>query len=117
MLAAMIPGWPSKVLILVLIGFAATDFIITITLSAADAAAHIAQNTYVVDLCHQHSHMSFLQDRMVTTSALLAVLCIVFLVGFKEAILVAVIITWSYLLLNIGVAGVGIYQIIQHPNL
>jgi hypothetical protein len=117
MLAAMIPGWPSKVLILVLIGFAATDFIITITLSAADAAAHIAQNSYIVDLVHHHAHMSFLQDRMVTTSALLAVLCIVFLIGFKEAILVAVIITWSYLLLNIGVAGVGIYQIILHPNL
>ncbi|MDR3612140.1 MAG: hypothetical protein P4L53_01150 [Candidatus Obscuribacterales bacterium] len=117
MLATMIPGWPSKVLILVLIGFAATDFIITITLSAADAAAHIAQNSYVVDLCHQHTQISFLQDRMVTTSALLAVLCTVFLIGFKEAILVAVIITWSYLLLNLGVAGVGIYQIFLHPNL
>jgi hypothetical protein len=36
-----IPGWTGKLLILVLLGFAATDFIFTRTFSTADAAEHL----------------------------------------------------------------------------
>src|SRR6266849_3292158 len=53
------------VLVTLLVGFALTDFIITITLSAADAAAHVVENPHAPH---------WLQHPLVVTLALLAVL-------------------------------------------
>jgi hypothetical protein len=50
-------GWTGKLLILVLLGFAATDFIVTRTLSAADAAEHLV-----------HNPTPWLQDRLAALS-------------------------------------------------
>ncbi len=48
MIERMFHGWGAKLVVLVLIGFAATDFVITKTLSAADAAAHLIRPAVVL---------------------------------------------------------------------
>ncbi len=109
MLEQMFSGWKSKLAVLILIGFASTDFVITMTLSAADAAEHAVHNP----LLHP-----FLGDaQMGVTLILLALLAMVFLMGFSEAIGVATAMAVPYLLLNVVVVGRGAMEILQHPDL
>jgi amino acid permease len=95
MLEKLFPGWNGKVFVLVLLGFATTDFIITMTLSAADAAAHFVHNPYTP---------RSLQNQMGVTLVLLAILGAIFLKGFKEAIKIAVVLVGVYLALNLVVS-------------
>ena len=108
MLEKLFPGWTGKVFVLVLLGFATTDFIITMTLSAADAAAHFVHNPYT-----PHS----LQSQMGVTLMLLAILGAIFLKGFKEAINIAVVLVGIYLALNAIVSLVGIFHVLEQPRL
>ena len=108
LLERLLPWWAGKLFVLVMLGFAATDFMITITLSAADAAAHAVQNPILAS-----SHLS----QLGLTIGLILVLAIVFLIGFKEAIGLAVGLVGIYLLLNLVVVGVGLAKVLGHPDL
>src|SRR4029078_6278987 len=107
MLEHLLSRWKAKLFVLVLLGFVATDFIITITLSAADATAHIIENPFTPML---------LKHQVGVTLVLVAALGAIFLRGFKEAIGIAVILVGCYLLLNLIVVGFGLSQLIIHPH-
>lgn len=107
MLERLFPEWGGKIFVLVLLGFATTDFIITITLSAADAAAHFVHNPFAPH---------WLTHQMLVTVLLLAALGVVFLKGFKEAIGIAVLLVATYLLLNAVVTVRAAVEVLQHPE-
>jgi len=107
MLEHLIPNWNGKLFVLCLLGFVATDFIITITLSAADAAAHVVENPFV--------HPS-LHHPIIITLTMITLLGAVFMKGFKEAIGLAVVLVVLYLLLNLVVVGTGIVHILERPH-
>lgn len=108
MLESLVPGWYGKLFVLILLGFAATDFVITMTLSAADATQHVIENPYV---------RPFISDafRMPLTLILLALLAFVFIKGFKEAITLATAVAVPYILLNVVVLARAIIEALQHP--
>lgn len=114
MLEKLFPRWRGKAIVLILLGFAATDFIITITLSAADATAHILENP--IFSTNAHIPAIFL-NRIVITFFLLMILGAIFLKGFKEAINTAVVLVAIYLFLNSIVVGESLFEILKQPHL
>nr|MDQ2998958.1 amino acid transporter [Chloroflexota bacterium] len=106
MLERLLSWWQGKLFVLCLIGFVTTSFIITITLSAADATAHIIENPVVP---------RWLDHPVLLTLILIALLGAVFLKGFQEAIGIAVVVVIAYILLSLVVVGVGFYQIALNP--
>src|SRR5580765_2744494 len=109
MLENLLGSWKGKLLVLVLLGFAATDFVITMTLSAADAAKHAIENPFLVPVLGDHP--------ILVTLAILTVLAAVFLKGFNEAIGLAAAAALPYLALNLVVLGRGAQEVITHPDL
>src|SRR4051812_41347392 len=108
MLESLLPGWRGKLLVLFLLGFVATAFIVTITLSAADATAHVLHNPFVPE---------FLSGWQIpVTLVLIAALGAVFLVGFSEAISIAVVLVAVYLLLNVVVLATAMEHVIADPG-
>jgi len=110
MLENLLSRWKGKLFVLALLGFATTSFIITITLSAADATAHIVENPFVIE------HVDFLHHRIAVTIVLITALGAIFLRGFKEAIGIAVFLVLIYLALNLTVVTVGFYEIATHAT-
>ncbi|MEZ2389367.1 amino acid transporter [bacterium RCC_150] len=108
MLERLLPRWGGKLFVLALLGFAATDFMITMTLSAADASAHAIENPFAPAWLHG--------QEIAITLALIAGLGIVFLRGFKEAINVAVVLVGAYLALNAVVVVVGLMHVVTEAH-
>ncbi|WP_055493057.1 hypothetical protein [Streptomyces sp. TP-A0356] len=104
MLERLLSFWQGKLFVLTLLGFAATDFLITITLSAADASTHLVENPHLTATLHGH--------QMLITLLLVALLGAVFLKGFLEAIGVAVALVGVYLALNAVVVVVGLWHVV-----
>jgi hypothetical protein len=109
MLERLLPWWQGKLFVLVLLGFVATDFIITITLSAADATAHVLENPLVPGFLDGH--------QVAITLVLIALLGAIFLKGFTEAIGIAVGLVATYLALNLIVVTVALEHLAANPGL
>ncbi|WP_442966590.1 amino acid permease [Rathayibacter sp. VKM Ac-2803] len=107
MLERLLPWWGGKLFVLVLLGFAATDFMITITLSAADATAHAVENPFAPEWFHG--------AEVPLTLGLITLLAVVFLRGFKEAISIAVVLVAAFLVLNAVVIVVALAHVTENP--
>jgi len=112
MIERLFHGWWNKVVVLVLVGFAATDFVITKTLSAADAAAHLVSNSYYASYVP-----GFMESEMVVTCSLLVLLGAMFLKGFSEVVGLALVLVIAYLGLTAIVVGAGLFHLVTHPSL
>lgn len=103
LLESLVAGWRGKFVVLVLLGFAMTDFIITMTLSSADASAHLLGT-------------SNSPWQLPVTLALIAALTAVFLRGFREAVAVATVLVGTFVALTLVVLVAAGVDIAHHPE-
>jgi hypothetical protein len=107
MLERLLSWWQGKLFVLCLIGFVTTSFVITITLSAADATAHLIENPMTP---------GWLDHPVLLTLLLIALLGTVFLKGFQEAVGIAVGVVIVYILLSFVVVVAGFYHVALNPS-
>jgi hypothetical protein len=140
LLERLVPGWRGKFLILILLGFTATDFVLTRTFSAAAAAEHLIYNpqpTWQNALDHlgrwfgdygttiDHPLADWLRhhaDKQLAVTVVLLLLSsflgVLFFRGFTRGLLrLAVIVVATYLVLNAVVLGCGVYHLAHHPEI
>lgn len=108
MLERLLPFWRGKLLVLGLLGFVATAWIMTITTSASDASVHVIENPSLPDFLHV--------NKIVLTIVLLVVLGGVFLLGFNEAVGVAIPLVGLFLLVNAVIVVDGVVHLFDASN-
>jgi len=112
MIERLVGGWSGKIGVLVLIGFAATDFVITKTLSAADAAAHLINNSLFAG-----GAPPWMQNQILVAMTLLLLLGGMFLKGYQEVVGLATILVAAFLSLSFVIVGSGLWYLFTHPAL
>jgi hypothetical protein len=134
----LIHGWRGKTFVLILLGFIATDFVITKTLSAANAAEHIIANpswqgavSFLTD-CRDAIRPLFSSpwwqraldylDKQLVVTVILLVLSFSFWAilrqGFtRRVIQLAVLVVAVYLTLNAVVIGSALHYLKTHPEI
>ncbi len=136
MLERLVRGWRGKTVVLLLLGFAATDFIMLKTLSLADAAVHLIQSedgawqkalselTWWIRRGTERLGPEAVEffDEQLTVTLLLGALGFIFWFllrkGFNRNVLVlAVPLVLAYLLLNGLLLGGGMAYLCEHPHL
>jgi hypothetical protein len=111
MLERLVGGWTGKVVVLVLVGFAMTAFVITKTLSAADAAEHLLNNPYF------KGAPDWMQSQMGATMTMLVLLGVMFLRSFREVIGAAAVLVAIFLALNLVVIAESMRYLFNHFHL
>lgn len=140
LLEQSVHGWLGKLLIVVLLGFAATDFVITKTLSVADAAEHLIHNPQpgwqksLDALAAADSPVQWFLpqalwgrivaywNRQLVVTVLLSILSFTFWAIFrrgfrKRVVQLAVVAVTTYLVLTAVVVGSGLGYLAGHPQL
>ncbi len=112
MIERLVSGWKGKIGVLVLIGFAATDFVITKTLSAADAAAHLISNSIFAGNAPPWAH-----NQVVMAVVLLLLLGAMFLKGYSEVVGIATVLVIVFLGLSFLIIVSGLWHLLTHPAL
>ncbi len=136
LLEQVVRGWRGKTLILGLLGFAATDFIMIKSLSLADAAEHVLHNTYVerdrplanMALRAKEMGQAYVGDRVTGFfNEQLVVTMLLTVVGFafwwvlrkgfsRNVMAVAVPIVAAFMLLNGLVVAAGLARLVEQPE-
>jgi hypothetical protein len=137
MLERLIHGWRGKSLVLLLLGFAATDFVMVKTISLADAAVHVLGNPFnpwqeglesIAEWTRGTGQevagdaVASYFDKQLITTLLLGVLGFVFWFllrrGFnRNVIFLAVPLVALYLVLNAVILISGCIYLSRHPDL
>ncbi|HWC91021.1 MAG TPA: hypothetical protein VG433_15235, partial [Pirellulales bacterium] len=137
LLEHLVRGWLGKTLVLLLLGFAATDFVITKTLSTAAAAQHVihdenprlqqaidrgtlATQQWVAAYSTPGVAAVFTRQMLVTLAlgGLSFLFWAIIRRGFnRKATAYAVVVVVVYLTLNAVVVGSGLVYLLSHPQL